>query len=62
MMAFQGARSTADSSSTLLKCMTVGVANAAPTSGARTGGLSAMSVMTTNCSPTSAPAAEPTIT
>ena len=30
--------------------------------GDATGGLSAMSVMTTNCKPISAPAAEPTIT
>jgi len=50
----QGARSTADRSSTLLKCMTVGVAKVSPASGERTGGLSAMSVMTTNCNPTSA--------
>src|SRR5262249_62415420 len=58
----KGAGRTAESSSTLLKCITCGVAKVAPASGERTGGLSAMSVITTNCSPTSAPAAEPTIT
>src|SRR5579883_2059352 len=42
--------------------MIVGVPNAAPASAARSAGLAAMSVMTTNCKPISAPAAEPTMT
>jgi hypothetical protein len=42
--------------------MMVGLANAAPAAAACIGGLSSISVITTNCNPMSAPAAEPTIT
>jgi hypothetical protein len=42
--------------------MMFGVANAAPASAPRNGGLCAISVITTNCKPIKAPPAEPTIT
>jgi hypothetical protein len=58
----QGARRSADTSKTTLKCTMVGVEYTAPTWAARTGGRAAISVMTTNCSPINAPPAEPTMT
>jgi len=57
-----GAHRTAARSNTAPKWTIVGVANAGPASAARGGDLSAMSVMTTNCNPVSAPADEPTMT
>src|SRR5689334_7672769 len=58
----QGARERADTSNTAPKWTTVGVAKAGPASSAWTGGRSATRVITTNCNPMSAPAAEPTMT
>jgi hypothetical protein len=53
----------ADRRSTAPKWTTLGVEKAPPAcASARAIGVSAMSVMTTNCKPMSAPADEPTIT
>jgi len=60
-IACQGTRIKADRSSAALKCTTLGEENAAPASGDASCGLSASSVMTTNCRPISAPAAAPTM-
>src|SRR5690242_13648003 len=56
-----GARSRAQRKRTTLKWTTVGEPNAAPASGLRIC-RSAIRVMTTNCSPISAPAEDPTMT
>jgi hypothetical protein len=58
----QGTRIRAETSSTALKCTIVGVAKAAPARCMSFTGFSAISVITTNCNPISAPAAEPTMT
>jgi len=52
----------AETSSAALKCTIVGVTKAAPARCISLTGFSAMSVITTNCKPISAPAAEPTMT
>jgi hypothetical protein len=59
---FQGARTTADRKSTVLKCTIVGVPNAAPAS--RPGRLPvlATSDMKMNCNPIKAAAADPIVT
>jgi hypothetical protein len=58
----QGIWTSADSKRQAPKWTTVGVAKARPASDMPACGLSAIKVMTTNCRPISAPAADPTIT
>ena len=53
---------SADSTNAALKWTIVGFRNAALVSDARGEGFSAISVITTNCNPISAPAAAPPIT
>ena len=61
VIARHGASSSPANTSVRLKCMTVGLANAAPAAAVSSDTRPATSVMTTNCNPMSAPAAPPTI-